>query len=176
MKGFIVGIGSLLFVMLIGIYMYVSYSNQEIELRNLVQAQVDTRDANFDKAWKVIKQQANLTEKYANDFKEIYKEIIAGRYGENGSQAAWSWIQEQNPNIDPSVYTKVQATIESQREQFFYEQKKLISYDMNHKNLRLKFPGSIFVGNRPDVEFNIITSDFTEQASSTGTENDVELF
>jgi len=33
----------------------ISYSNDEIELKNLIEAQVDTRDANYDKAWTTIK-------------------------------------------------------------------------------------------------------------------------
>lgn len=170
-------IGVIVAVFVVGyIIMNISYSNNEIRLKNLVTAQVDTRDANYDKTWKVISQQVQLTEKYADDFKEVYKGMLQGRYGENGSQAMWQWIKEQNPQLDASMYKTVQNTIEAQREQFFMEQKKLISYDMNHKNLRETFPGSWFVGDRPDVEFNIITSAITKQAAETGEENDVDLF
>jgi len=171
----IIGI-ALVFFIAIYVVMNISYSNKEIRLKNLVTAQVDTRDANYDKTWKVISQQVQLTEKYAEDFKEVYKGMLQGRYGEQGSQAMWQWIREQNPQLDASMYKTVQNTIEAQREQFFVEQKKLISMDREHKNLRETFPGSWFVGDRPSVEFNIITSQKTKIAAETGEENDVDLF
>ena len=167
---------ALVFFIAIYVVMNISYSNKEIRLKNLVTAQVETRDANYDKTWKVISQQVQLTEKYADDFKEVYKGMLQGRYGENGSQAMWQWIKEQNPQLDASMYRNVQNTIEAQREQFFVEQKKLISMDREHKNLRETFPGSWFVGDRPGVEFNIITSAKTKQVAETGEENDVDLF
>jgi hypothetical protein len=173
--GVVVGI-SLAVLFVVYLVMSISYSNNEIRLSNLVTAQVETRDANYDKTWKVISQQVQLTQKYAEDFKDVYKSMLQGRYGEQGSQAMWQWIKEQNPQLDASLYTKVQNTIEAQREQFFTEQKKLISYNKTHKDLRQTFPGSFFVGNRPDVEFNIITSEKTKQVAETGEENDVNLF
>lgn len=175
-KGLILTLVTLLFVGLISVFMYVSYSNKEIRLSSLVSAQVDTRDANYDKAWKVIQQQAQLTDRYANDFKEVYKSMLEGRYGENGSQAMFQWLQEQNPQLDASMYQTVQVTIEAQREEFFNEQKKLISYNREHVVLRKEFPGSLFIGNRPDVEFNIITSTRTQEAAASGKEDNVSVF
>lgn len=157
-------------------FSWVSYNNSEIEMRNLIEAQVETRNANYDKAWTTIKQQAQLTERYANDFKEVYRGMLEGRYGENGSQAVFQWIQEQNPQLDPSLYTTVQTTIEAQRQEFFNEQRKLISYDREHKVLRQQFPGNLFVGSRPDVEFNIIMAEQTQSTIETGVEKNIEVF
>lgn len=175
-KGLIVSGVGIAFLVVIFVMMNISYSNNEIVLKNLVKAQVETRDANFDKTWKVIKQQAQLTDKYANDFKDIYRGMLEGRYGEDGSKAMFQWIQEQNPQLDVSLYTKLANTIEAQRNEFFMEQKKLISMDREHKNLRETFPGSFFVGDRPDVEFKIITSAKTKAVAESGEENDTDLF
>lgn len=175
-KGLILTLVTFLFVGAISALMYISYSNNEIRLAELVSAQVDTRDANYDKAWKVIQQQAQLTDRYANDFKEVYKAMLEGRYGEDGSQAMFQWLQEQNPQLDASMYQTVQFTIEARQEEFFNEQKKLISYNREHVVLRKTFPGSLFVGNRPDVEFNIITSTRTQEVAQSGKEDDVSVF
>ena len=164
------------FLLTIYVSMSISYSNAEIRLNKLVAAQVETRDANYDKTWKIIKQQAQINEKYANDFKEVYKGMLESRYGEDGSQSMMQWIKEQNPTLDVTMYTKLANTIEAQRNGFFMEQKKLISMDREHKVLRETFPGSWFVGDRPDVAFNIITSEQTKEVARTGEENNVDLF
>lgn len=153
----------------------IGLNNTSLELRERVKAQVEVRDANFDKTWKVIKQQAQLTDKYAEDFKNVYKEMLQGRYGSDGSKAMWQWITEQNPTLNSALYTTLAATIESQRQEFFYEQKKLISYNQEYVVYRKRIPNSLFIGDDPNVEFNIITSDVTREAAATGSENDITL-
>lgn len=173
--GIIIGLTVGLFVLITTIS-WVSANNNEISLRNQIEAQKQTCQAFYDKLWKVISQKAQVAEQYKTAFKEIYPELIAGRYGDEKGGTLMKWITESNPNFDVSLYKDLSASIEAERAGFFMEQKKLIDLDREHKNLRQKFPSSIFVGSRPDVEYTIITSDKTEEVYKTGKENDVELF
>lgn len=102
-KGIVIGIVSLLFVGIIGI-MYVSTSNKEIRIKNLADAQQETCEAYFDKMWKTLKQQAGVADQYKSAFKEIYPDLIAGRYS-NGQGQLMNWIQEHNLEFDTS-FTK----------------------------------------------------------------------
>ena len=40
----------------------------------------------------------------------------------------------------------------------------------------MTWPGSMFVGNRPEIEIAIVTSTKTEETFKTGKEDDVEVF
>ena len=74
--------GILLVVILLVVFAvgyFISVSNTEIRLCNLVKAQQEVCEANFDKMWKVIKQITNVSDTYLDAFKEIYPKLIEGR-------------------------------------------------------------------------------------------------
>lgn len=154
----------------------VSYSNGEIRQRNLVDAQQETCKAFFDKMWKILSQKAQVSEQYKDAFREIYPALVAGRYSGERGGALMSWVQESNPNFDVSLYKDLSAAIEAERTAYFYEQKKLISVNNEHKNMIQTFPGSWFLAGRELVEIVIITSEQTQAAYSTGQENNINLF
>jgi uncharacterized protein YqiB (DUF1249 family) len=182
-KSFIIAISIIAFLGLSFILMYASYSNAEVRLRNRATAQEKVCEANFDKMWKVIKQKAQVTDQYKNGFKEIYVDLIRGRYASTDttgnvkqSDNFMKWVQESNPNFDVSLYRDLMVAIEAQREQFFDDQKTLIDIKMQHDNCLNTFPSSLFVGSRPVIEIKIITSATTEEVYKTGQENNVNLF
>jgi Tfp pilus assembly protein PilO len=154
---------------------YVSFNNQEIELRNLAKAQQENNKTVYDKVWKVIKQKAGVTDKYANDFKEAYGGLMTARYGD-GKNPMWSWVKEHNPNLDVSMYKDLSRSIEALRNEFQQVQKRLIDIKREHDNLRQKIPSSWFVGGREELVLDIVTSKQTKQVFKTGEENDVDLF
>jgi hypothetical protein len=154
---------------------YVSYNNQEIEIRNLAEAQQENNKTVYDKVWKIIKQKAGVTDKYATDFKEAYGGLMTARYGD-GKNPMWSWVKEHNPNLDASMYKDLSASIEALRNEFQQVQKRLIDIKREHENLRKKIPSCWFVGKRPELELDIVTSANTKEVFQTGEENDVEIF
>ena len=176
MKKHIVIVCSVVLVfMAISLFMtWVSYNNKEIALRTEVEAQKETVSANFDKMWKVIKQQAQVSDKYKDGFKEVYIGIMEGRYSK-GNAPLMNWIKEANPQFDSSIYSKLMVSIESNRTEFFYEQKKLISLAKQHEVLITSIPGCWFLPNAKKVEYKIITSAVTQEAAKTGQENDIKL-
>ncbi len=182
-KGLIVTAGAIL--VLIGTYflMKVHYQNEEIRLRNLTEAQQKVCKANFDKMFKVIAQDAQIAQKNMDEarksFKQIYIPLMQGRYSNARGGALMSWIREHNPNFDlkatSELYKKLQEAIESNRAEFFMEQKKLISYRNQHLNLIKTFPGSWFLSKQP-IKIIVITSTKTENTYQTGKEDDINLF
>lgn len=155
---------------------WVSANNGEIKLRNQTEAQKSVVESYFDKMWKVISQKAQVTEQYKNSFKEIYPQLIEGRYGNDKGGSLMKWVVESNPNFDISLYKDLMSSIEAERMGFFMEQKRLIDLDNQHKIFRQTFPNMIFVGGRPNVEFKIISSEKTKEIIESGVENDVKLF
>jgi hypothetical protein len=155
--------------------MWMSASNGEIKLRNQMEAQKGVVESYFDKMWKVISQKAQVTEQYKESFKEIYPQLIEGRYG-NDKGTLMKWVVESNPTFDVSLYKDLMGSIEAERMGFFMEQKRLIDLDNQHKIFRQTFPNMIFIGNRPDVEFNIVSSEKTKQIINTGLEDDIKVF
>ena len=113
------------FIILSLIFMYASYNNTEITLRKKVEAQQTVCKGNFDKMWKIITQKGQVAEKYKDSFKDIFVSIMDGRYKTGGGELM-KWIQESNPNFDPSIYLDLSRSIENQRTEYFTEQEKLI--------------------------------------------------
>lgn len=192
-KGLLITIGLLAIGFIFGLIWAISLSNSEIRLKNRGNAQQEACAAYFDKVWKILQQQAQVTDQYKDGFKEIYSDLMAGRYSGDskgqGKETFMKWIQESNPTFSPALYEKLMASIEGQREGFFVEQQKLIDIDREHKNMCQTFPNSIIVGKRHEIGYQedekgnvirkgivIIKSLKTDDAYKSGQENDIELF
>ena len=169
-------IGTVVAFLLIAVIAFFTISNGEIRLRNEVEAQKKNVTAVFDNTWKIIQQQAGVSDQYKDSFKEIYIGIMEERYDNARGGAVFSWITEQNPNFDTKLYANLQTSIEAQRTNFTREQKKLIDLQREHTTYLQVFPNSIFVGGRSKIEITIITSAKTEEVYKTSQENDIELF
>lgn len=163
---------------------WVSKSNKEIKLRNEVTAQQDACEAVFDNMFKSIAQIAEVAdvkmEKSKEAFKEIYPALIEGRYNGEKGGALMKWVTESNPQFDlnaaGSLYDKLANVIEAKRNEFFTEQKKLLSLNNQHKNILQTWPGSWFLAGRDTIPIIIITSAKTKEVYSTGEENDISVF
>lgn len=177
MKSIWIGLGVLVSIALAVFFYDMSVDNKEVKLQNQKVAQETVMEGYFDKMWKIIETQATVAKEYKNDFKEVYEEIIGGRYGDARGGALMSWITEHNPEFDSSLYTNLQNSIEAQREGFFAEQEILINVKQTHDNLRMVKPASWFVNDDvEEMEITIITSAKTKEVFETGEENDVDPF
>lgn len=152
----------------------VSYKNDEIAVREAITAQVDQNKNTFDVMYKVIAQKAQVNEKYASDFKDVYIKSMTARYSDKNP--AMMWIKENVPNLDPSIYKELGNTIESQREKFAMEQKRLIGLKEQHNKMLKQFPSSWFLGGIQPIEIDIVTSGKTKEVFVTGEDNDIKLF
>lgn len=111
-------LAGILFMVLLGTY--TDLNSQEIGVRAMHQSSAVV----YDKMWKSIKETAQVSDRYASDFKEVFIGSIEGRY--EGKNPAVSLIMEAAPNLDSSVYTRVQAIIEQGRAEFMNSQQSLV--------------------------------------------------
>ena len=182
-KGLIITLISVLFLTLIYFSLKVSVTNTEITLREQTVHQVDVCEANHDKMFKVIAQMAKVPKEFMKQaresFKDIYPELMEGRYGNDGDMLM-KWIHESNPQFDlnafKGLYENLQIAIESNRQEFFVEQKKLIDLHREHKVYIQKFPQRIFLKDKKEVEIVVISSTHTKQVFETGIDDNLELF
>lgn len=174
-KVILISLATILTIVITLVIMGVSTSNKEILLRTRISSQEKVREAYFDKMWKILKQKAGVTTQYKDSFKEIYVGVMEGRYS-HGAGQMMNWIKEANPNFDASLYKDLMTSIEAQRTGFFMEQKVLIDLNNEHNLLLKQFPGSMFVGDRPEINIKVISSTKSKKVIETGVEDDVELF
>jgi hypothetical protein len=156
---------------------WVHYNNEDLDLRNQAKAQQQANTVIYDKVWKILQQKAGVLDRYSGDFKEIYNGIMNGRYQGDAKQSPmFKWITEQNPQFSVEMYKNLSDAIEGQRSEFAMVQKRLIDIKREHDNLRQKFPGNLFIGGKPEIKINIVTSTKTEKTFETGKEDDINLF
>ena len=154
-----------------------SAHNSEVNLRNQITKQQTNLENHFDKTWKSIKQVAQVAEAGKEGFREIYPELMAGRYDNQRGGALMSWVSENNPNPDfIKLYDRLAVVIESQREGFTREQEKLLDMKREHDNVLQQLPSSLFVGGRDSIEVEIVTSAVTDEVFESGQDNDIDVF
>lgn len=154
----------------------ISYTNKEVGLRQQAEAQRGKIEAKFDQTWKIISQQAQITESYKNSFKDIYIGIMEGRYSK-GDGSLMKWVKESNPNFDTRLYEKLMNTIEIQRESFTSDQARMLDMISQHNILCNTIPGKWFISDeaKKPIEYKIISSTKTKKAVETGIDDDVDL-
>ena len=123
---------------------------------------------------------AQVSTMYKDDVKEIFTATLAGRYGENGSQAMFQWLKEQNPEIDSAIYKKIQQIMEAGRNEFSVAQTRLVdqkrAYETNlgylWKGMWLGFAGYPMI---VLADYKIITSEHASEAFETGIDKGITL-
>ena len=155
--------------------MYVSFNNREVNLRNLAEAQRGNIENVYDKMWKILQQKAQVTDEYKEAFREIYPQLIEGRYSQ-GDGSLMKWIQESNPSFDTSLYKDLMNSIEVERTYFASEQKKMLDIIRQHNTLRQSIPSGWFVGSRPEIGYTVISSSKAKTVMEHGEDNDIDLF
>ena len=155
---------------------WISSTNKEVSLRSEFTTQSQVCEANHDKMWKTISGIAQVSDRYRETFEKVYPDIIAGRYGDEKGGTLMKWITESNPVFDISLFSKLTNVIESQREGFYNEQKKLADIANQHRILLHSFPSNIFVGGREELKVTIVSSTKTKKAMETGIDDDADVF
>lgn len=177
MKSYIAGIFSLLLLAAVawGTTAYINYSNKWAQLTAQYEAQERVDEVIYDEVWKTIQQEANISDRYAEEFENIYVNVMDARYNDGGGQLML-WITEQNPNFTPELHHRLITIIENKRAQFTENQTKLINIHAELVKLTTTIPSSWFLGGRHLKAPRIITSTRTGEAFRTGTDNDTSLF
>lgn len=179
-KSTIITLSVIGFVVIFGLtalFMGISYSNGEIRLRNALTAKQKDNQSEFDNLWKKISQTVQVTEKDRESLKEIFIAHADARSGgQPDSGALATWINESVPNIDSATFTNLQNIIVGSRDAWTQRQKELLDMKRAHDDRLDTVPSSWFVGGRPRIEVQIITSTKTDAVFQRGSDDDVDLF
>ena len=154
----------------------VGVSNTEHRLHNRFTAQEGQMKIAFNQAFTILKQQAGVTEEYKEAFKSIFTGVADARYSGEKGQALMKLIHESNPSFDVSLFKTLMRSIEAQWTNFNREQTIALSIQQEHNNLLDNAPSSFIVGGRPRLAVQLVTSTATENAFTTGKNDDLDLF
>ena len=103
---------------------YVSAKNYGARTEaSLRAAQTDSRNVLAQLGQK-IREAAQVPKMYADDVERVTTAAIQGRYGDDGSKATFQWLQEQNPQLDPSLYGQITQIIKGSRNDFENAQRR----------------------------------------------------
>jgi hypothetical protein len=173
----IISIVSLGLIIAVFLLSSIGILNDEANARNRVSAQQNVVKSFQDKAWKTVQQKAQVTDKYATDFAEIYPKLMSGRY--SGKNPMFTFIAESNPTLDASIYQSLSNAIESQREDLVSQEMRLVDLDMQHDIPFDRFPTGMILSmfGRSKTDIILITSTKTNETfENGGVENDLDVF
>jgi len=182
-KGTIITLGVLGMLAVVAVSLfgtYVSYFNRGNTMEKAITAQYEENQNILSQYSLRVAEAAQVTELYTDDLKEVVGAAMAGRYGENGSQAVFQWLQEQNPNVDPALYVQVQRVIEAGRNRFENGQTALIEKKRVYETELGSFWGSIWFGvaGYPKIDLDdypVIKSEHSNNAFETGIDRGINL-
>lgn len=157
----------------------ITFSNQEVDVRNRFEGKLHMRTSFYDNIHKIISQKVQISNKVDDSFKENVNIIMSGR--KDSENVMMKWITESNPNANfeqvSILYQDLARTIEAKRMEFVTIESQLADIEREHKNLIGKFPNVIFasiLGKEP-LNYAPVKSEETERIMQTGIDNNVKL-
>lgn len=158
--------------------MLMSYHNEEVSLRNAITAKQVDNTNEFDNMWKKIAQVAQVSEKQKEAFKEIFTSYVSGRGANSSDGQMMTWVKENVPTPDLSIYNEVLNIIVASRNSFTTRQKELLDMKRAHDNLIDQLPSGFFlrIMGRDKINVTIVTSSKTDKVFETGKDDDINVF
>lgn len=149
----------------------------EIQLRNLAAAEIQKVEIIHDEVFKVISQDAQVTDKFKKDFEDIYTKIMEGRYsGNSRDESLMLWMKENNPQYSTELYLKLMVDIEVLRNKFSVQQVKVQDIIREHNNLIQDPIKSLFIKNKEPIEYVVISSTITKDVIEKRVDDNIDLF
>lgn len=181
--GLIAGLAALGFIVLvavIGFSSYVSAANNGNRLEKALIAKVDDNQNVYANGTQKIIEIAQVPAMYVDDVTKVTQAAISGRYGADGSKAVFQMLKEQNPQLDASMYKKIQQVIESFRDQFQNNQTQMLDMRRNYETQLDNFWGGMWLrmAGYPKVDmkkFDIVTTDKAAETFRTKRDTGVQL-
>jgi hypothetical protein len=165
---------------LVGAVSYISAYNTGNRLEQNIKAAYDQNKNVLSQYSNKVAEAAQIPAMQRDDLTKVVEAALKSRYGADGSRAMFQWIQEQNPNINSEVYTKLQQIIEAGRNDFqqsqteFIDKKRVYETQLGYlwRGFWLRTAGY------PKIDLNaykIVTDDKTEEAFKTGKQTPIKL-
>lgn len=164
----------------IGFMSYISAYNTGNRLENQIVATYEDNQNVLAQYSNRIAEAAQIPAMQRDDLTQVVTAALDARYGEEGSQAMFQFIQEQNPSIDSTVYTQLQRMIESGRIDFASAQTRLIDQKRVYQTALGTFWGGTWmrIAGYPQIdldEYNIVVNSRTVEAFESGVEEAIQL-
>lgn len=162
-------LGAFLFLFLFVAVSFVSSYNYGNRAEKTIDAEYTNMENILAQYSLQIAEAAQIPKMQSDDLVRIFTNTLPARYGENGSQAAFQWLQEQNPQLDQSTYLKLQTMIEAGRNKFENAQTRFIDTKRVYEtNLGYLWRGMwLSVSGYPKInldDYQIISSDHARTA------------
>jgi len=113
-------------VVLGGIGSYISSANYGNRAEVEIKAKYRDNENVYANGVQKVVEIAQVPSMYVEDITKVTTAAISGRYGAEGSKAVFQMLREQNPQLDASMYTKIQQVIEAFRNEFKNAQTALL--------------------------------------------------
>lgn len=165
------------FIIVFGLAIMVwNQRGEAVDLETQIKAQLKSNQSNYDNMWKRFTEMTQVTDIQAKQFKNVYTDLISGR--NQDTHLLFKMVQEQNPQLNGQVYTKLQNEISSGRTEFDRNQNKILDmiaeYNrlVEHRGLLM----AMITGRKPlNSDKYIITSERTEKAFEKGKDDQINL-
>lgn len=145
-----------------------SVNNNCVSYEQKIKKQYEQNKNVYDNYFKTVKEAGQVPEMYIEGLKKVFDSAMTSRYGEEGSRAVFQWIQEQNPQVDPAIYKKIQDIIEAGRNEFSANQTTLLDVKREYETYFGRWPTSwgVRLVGYPRInlaDYGIVTSAKTEE-------------
>ena len=160
---------------------YVSNYNYGNEAENTIKAEYKNMENILAQYSLKVAEAAQVPGMKADDLKAVMKDAMTGRYGKDGSQATFQWIQENYPGqVTDELYSKISTIIEAGRNKFENAQTKFIDTKRAYEtNLGYLWKGMwLRIAGYPKInldDFKIISSDHAVESFKTGIDKGLKL-
>ena len=178
--GVIIAIAIVLCLAVPAIFGYVSAYNLGNRTENQLTAMLENNENIYANGTQKVIEIAQVPSMYAEQVSKVTRDAIQGRYGQDGSKAVFQFLQEQNPQLDPAIFAKIQVVIEEFRNKFELAQRDMIDVKRMY-NTQL---GSLWTGfwlgvaGYPKVDmkkFEIVTTERARQTFDTKRDQGINL-
>ena len=119
-------LGVVLVLVLSIVTSYVGAANFGNATEMRLKAKVENNENIYAQGTQKIIEIAQVPQMYVDDITKVTAAAIGGRYGADGSKAVFQMLKEQNPQLDASMYKKIQQVIESFRDEFKNSQTEML--------------------------------------------------
>lgn len=165
---------------ILAIASYIQYANYGAATETALTAKLNDNRQLLGKHSTQIGEMAQVNTMYKDDLKEVYTAAIEGRYGENGSGAVMQWIQEQNPNMDSALYTRLSQKVEANRDEFANEQRVLLDQKRAYEtSLKMVWSGFwLKIAGYPKInldDIKVVSSTHSNKAFETGVDDGIQI-
>jgi uncharacterized protein (UPF0333 family) len=180
-SGTIIGLVAVGFVVVALAGSYISAANQGNRLEVAISAKYQDNENVYASGSQKIVEIAQVPAMYVEDITKVTTAAIGGRYGADGSKAVFQMLREQNPQLDPSMYKKIQQVIESFRDEFKNSQTQLLDQCRNYETLRGNVWSGMWLGiagyPKKDITkmCTIVTTEKAHQTFETKRDTGIQL-